>query len=279
MARFDRPIFLVSSPRSGSSLLYLTLAQARGLFTVGGESHALIESVPGLHPTHRGWDSNRLTADDATPDRAELLAARFYASLRDRTGRPPGDRAIMLEKTPKNSLRIPFLACVFEGARFLYLYRDPRETLSSMLEAWTSGRFVTYPRLPDWPAPAWSLLLIPGWRELVGSPLETIVARQWATTTRILLSDLAAIPRERVRAVSYDRFLAAPQATAEAVCASFDLTWDVALGEQLPLSPTVVTPPDPDKWRRHEAEIAKIRPVIEPMNARALDFVAEHAVG
>ena len=56
----DRPVFVVSSPRSGSTLLFETLARARGLFTVGGESHRVIESVPGLHPRSHDWSSNRL---------------------------------------------------------------------------------------------------------------------------------------------------------------------------------------------------------------------------
>ena len=34
----------------------------------------------------------------------------------------------MLEKTPKNSLRVPFLNAVFPQALFVYLYREPRES-------------------------------------------------------------------------------------------------------------------------------------------------------
>ena len=52
--------------------------------------------------------------------------------------RRPLSRVRMLEKTPKNSLRVPFLARVFPEARFIYLYRDPRQVLSSMIEAWTT---------------------------------------------------------------------------------------------------------------------------------------------
>ena len=160
--RFDRPIFLVSTPRSGSTLLYETLVKAPGLFATGDESHHLIENVPGLSPPHRGWLSNQLVANDALPDRAELLASSFYRQLKDRDGRRPTGRVRMLEKTPKNALRVPFFDAIWPEAQFIYLYRDARETLYSMMEAWRSGAFRTYPRLPGWPEGSWSLAARPG---------------------------------------------------------------------------------------------------------------------
>ncbi|HVR97617.1 MAG TPA: sulfotransferase, partial [Thermoanaerobaculia bacterium] len=171
---FDRPIFIVASPRSGTSLLFETLAQAPGVWTIGGESHALIEGIEGLHPEARGWESNHLTAADATPEVVRLLTQRFFGQIQDRDGNrpaPEGRSLRLLEKTPKNSLRVPFLAQAFPDALFIYLYRDPRETISSMLDAWKSGRFVTYPGLPGWKDFPWSLLLVPGWRELAGRSL------------------------------------------------------------------------------------------------------------
>ena len=48
--RFDRPIIVLSSPRSGSTLLFETLLRAPGLYTVGGESHVQIEGMGELHP-------------------------------------------------------------------------------------------------------------------------------------------------------------------------------------------------------------------------------------
>ncbi|MGA9827371.1 MAG: aspartyl/asparaginyl beta-hydroxylase domain-containing protein, partial [Rhodanobacteraceae bacterium] len=44
--RFDRPVFIVSPPRSGSTLLFETLARAPDLYTVGGESHGRMEKLP-----------------------------------------------------------------------------------------------------------------------------------------------------------------------------------------------------------------------------------------
>ncbi len=271
-ALFDRPVFIVSSPRSGSSLLFLTLAEAPDTFTIGGESHALIESLPGLHPAQRGWTSNALAAADATPALREDLPSRFYATLRDRDERAPAGRVRMIEKTPKNSLRVPFLDAVFPDAIFVYLYRDPRETLASMIEAWRTGRFATYPRLPGWSGLPWSLLLVPGWRDRIGRALPEIVAYQWAETTAILLDDLAALPSERVHALSYAALLADPQNTMQALTRSLGLGWDKMLDAALPNSPTIVTPPRADKWRDHEDAISGVLPILAEADdaARAL---------
>ena len=271
--RFDRPVIIVSTPRSGSTLLYETLEQAPGLYSTGDESHWLIESVPGLAPAQRGWHSNRLAADDATADRAEHLARSFYQSLRDRDGKPADGRVRMLEKTPKNALRIPFFHAVWPDSHFVYLYRDVRETLYSMMEAWHSGGFRTYPELPGWPGGSWSMLLIPGWERLRGLNLMQIVAQQWATTTEALLDDLEEITPDHVHALEYGAFLAAPQAEATRLAKAIGLEWDRSLGDQLPLSKTTLTQPAKDKWRRMEGAIQSVWPIVERADTRARRFL------
>lgn len=273
-ALLPHPLFIVSPPRSGSSMLLLALAKAADAFTLRGESHALIETIPGLHPRDQGWTSNRLEAADASSSIAQELSRRFYGSLRDRAGRPATGPAVMIEKTPKNSLRIPFLTAIYPDARFLYLHRDPRETLSSMIEAWQSGQFVTYPRLPDWRGLPWSLLLTPGWRDLKGLRLPNIAAAQWRETVRTILDDLSALPAERVRAIRYGDLVADPQHVLSHACAAFGIEWDQELTSNLPLSPTVVSAPHADKWRRHEAEISDTWPVVAEQAARVEVFVS-----
>lgn len=274
-ALIDRPIFVVSTPRSGSTLLFETLEQAPGLFTIGGESHWLIEDIPGLSPAECGWESNRLTAGDATPEAVEQLARAFHSQLQDRGDRPAEGAVRMLEKTPKNALRVPFFAAAWPDARFVYLYRDVRESLASMMEAWASGAFRTYPELPGWTGYPWSLLLVPGWRELIGQPLPVVVAHQWAATTDILLDDLSMLSPERVAVVTNADFLASPQVAAEALARSLGLEWDRALGSQLPLSKTTVSEPRADKWRRLESEIEAVMPIIAAADGRARAFVEE----
>jgi len=268
--QFDRPVFIVSSPRSGSSLLFETLSRAREAHTIGGESHGLIEAIAELTPAAHGWSSNRLTAGEAGPGMVQKLRQRYASALRDRDGRPPSSRPVrMLEKTPKNALRIPFLAAVFPEAEFIYLYRDPRPTLASMMEAWSSGRFRTYPQLPGWPGPPWSLLLVPEWRRLVGAPLNQIVAEQWATTTRILLDDLEGLPVSRWRALSYETFIASPDKAAASLCQGVGLTWDRPVATSLPLARNTLSPPDQHKWQARAAEIEAVAAIFLKQDERA----------
>lgn len=276
--RFDRPIFIVSTPRSGSTLLYETLEQAPGLYSTGYESHGLIESVRGLAPSAKGWASNRLDVDDATAERAEELAAQFYRNLSDRDGNAARGRIRMLEKTPKNAVRVPFFNAVWPDAKFIYLYRDVRETLYSMMEAWRSGGFRTYP-LPGWRGPPWSMLLVPGWQRLNGMQLPQIVAHQWAITTDTLISDLEKLDAERIYMVDYATFLASPQQETQRLAAAVGLSWDRALGDALPLSKTTVSKPSRDKWRRIEPIIDSIWPIVERADARARRFLEGKRTG
>ncbi|MFT4197285.1 MAG: sulfotransferase [Pseudoxanthomonas sp.] len=251
----ERPVFIISPPRSGSTLLFETLMQAPDVFTIGDESHRLIEGVPGLAPAERGFASNRLDARQVDAHTAELLRGRFAAALRDRDGSPAAGAVRMLEKTPKNSLRVPFLLKVFPDAQFVWLHREPRQVLASMIEGWQSGNFVTYPDLPGWPGPPWSFLLVPGWQRLAGRPLAEIVAGQWQRCVSQIREDVQALPSAQLLRVDYEELVAAPQAQVERICAWAGWRWDRPLAAELPLSRYSLSPPAADKWRKHQVEI------------------------
>jgi uncharacterized protein (TIGR03032 family) len=273
----DRPVFIVSSPRAGSTMLFEALCRAADAFSIGGESHQLIEAIPALAPGAHEWDSNRLTTDDVNPAIVQQLSGSFVRRLRDRNGTAvsPGSTVRMIEKTPKNSLRIPFLAAAYPDARFVYLWRDPRETISSMLDAWRSGKFVTYPELPGWTGDRWSLLLTPGWRDLVGKPLPEVVANQWATTTSMLLDDLEALPPDRWCVTSYSALLADPDAELRRLCEHLDLEWDSDTGGTLPHSKTTLDAPQASKWERNAEELAKVWSIVDDVAVRAHEVFAD----
>ena len=267
---FDRPIIIVAAPRSGSTMLFETLARNRELWTIGDESHKHIEGIEGLHPKDRDFDSNRLNSHDATEKISQSLRRAFAADLRNFEGLTlqeisrDGSKAKVrfLEKTPKNALRIPFLTKVFPNARFVFLYRDPKENISSLLDSWRSGRFVTYRDLPGWTGDAWSHLLIPEWRELIGKPLPEIVARQWVVANKLILDDLKDLPRENWCLVKYGDFVANRKEELKRICyfceVPFGPAMEDAADQSLPYSKYTLTPPAPDKWKKNEKEVKKV---------------------
>lgn len=274
---FSRPVFIIAPPRSGTTLLFDLLARARGVWTIGGESHGVIEGIETLRPRARGWASNRLTAADADPGTVGRLVAGFGAQLRDRDGSrpPPGESGLrFLEKTPRNCLRVSFFAAAFPDARFIYLHRDAKETVSSMLDAWRSGRFVTFPALPGWPGPPWSLLLVPGWRALAGRSLAEIAARQWASAIDHLLDDLETLPPERRSVTRYEALVAEPQAEAERLCRWMEVVWDQQVSAPLPRTRSVLTPPGPEKWRRNAEALEGVLPLVAGTVERAARWAA-----
>ncbi len=141
-----------------------------------------------------------------------------------------------------------------------------------MIEAWQSGRFRTYANLPGWEGLPWSMLLVPGWRDLNGRSLQQIVAAQWNITMQTLLDDLSALPAERVQVVHYDAFLADPASEVARLCESLDLLWDRALDKALPLSRYTVSEPAADKWRRHANLIEEVLPDLQATRGRAERF-------
>jgi hypothetical protein len=270
---FDRPVIILAAPRSGSTLLFETLTGSDDFWTIGGESHAVFESINRFNPMMGLCDSNALSADDATPQIVEQIRNWFYQQLRDNKGRPIRSvRATMdgaprlLEKTPKNALRVSLLNEIFPDALFIYLYRNPRENISSMMDAWNSGRFVTYPALPGRNRP-WSLLLPTGWQSYHNAPLEQIAAFQWQAANRTILDELAALDRNRWLAVSYRQQVESSAETVQKICdfsgVSSSGILDALTSGRSKLSRYTLTPPSADKWRRNAAALARVLPGLE----------------
>lgn len=267
-AKIEKPIFIVSAPRSGSTLLFETLAASSQLCSLGGEAHWLVEGITELRPGAPGVDSNRLLARHATPEIAVDIREQILANLRDHQGQQIAvpDARRFVEKTPKNSLRIPFFQQIFPDAQFIFLWRDPRENISSIMQAWRSGQWRTYPQLDGFDGP-WSLLLPPEWRQMNGRPLHAIAAWQWQQTNQIILDDLQPLPRDRWAVLEYADLIRDPGAAISKLCEHLHLPVDSALQQRLlaPLPPSryTLTAPAKDKWRMNEADIESVLPSVQ----------------
>jgi hypothetical protein len=272
---FDRPIIIVAAPRSGSTLLFETLARHPDVWTLANESHGEIENITGLSPRDRDFHSNILTAKDAAPNVRAALKRVFAERMRQNGNTPYAllasgqhpESIRFLEKTPKNALRITFLNEAFPDALFIYLHRKPESNLASMIEAWNSGRFVTYRDLPEWHGLPWSLLLTPNWRNLPADDLAAIVADQWHQANNAIVRDLSALPTSRWRSLAYEDLVKSPSETLTRLWKFCDLEHNANLLEELnsglPLSRYTISPPSSDKWKQHATDIGKVMPNLQ----------------
>ncbi|HBF47291.1 MAG TPA: zinc chelation protein SecC [Shewanella frigidimarina] len=268
MHQFDRPIIILSAPRSGSTLLFEVLSKSHSIWTIGGESHALIETIPKLNIAYRQFSSNALTEQDIDDELRQQLLLRFSDALKDNKGNKPDTidttNIRFLEKTPKNRLRVDFFNSLFPDALFIYLVREPKENISSIMQAWRSNKFVTYPNLPGWDKRNWSLLLPEKWQQLNRQPLQSIAAFQWQAANEAIMDSLQKIDSNRWCMVSYDQLIADPAKTVKQLCQFTDTDFDPALAQlcskPLAHSRYTISTPKPNKWLENYHDIAKIWP-------------------
>jgi len=282
-AALGAPVFIVSAPRSGSTLLFSLLGNSPDVWTVGGESHGLYRQFPHLAAADADFTSGALGPQHADPETVAQLRLLYLASLRNSRGEFLYDRlsqgqsaaGVFLEKTPRNALNIAFLLTVFPQARFIFLHRDPRGNIASIIEGWQTGadtgQFVTYRDLPGRPGP-WCFLLPPGWQALGNASLAEIAAFQWCESNEAILRDL---PFDCATALSYETLIAAPRETLRRLSAFCGIAMGPALENltDLPFSASTVTAPAPGKWRRFETEILALEPAWAETETRlkALD--------
>jgi hypothetical protein len=280
---FDRPIIVLACPRSGSTLFYETLAKAQGLWTVGGESHAIIEEIPEFSTIYNGSVSNTLTEKDGTTRAVEVLKQRFQEQLINSNKEPYDEQQLntvrFLEKTPKNSLRVRFLNKVFPDAIFIHLIRDPKDNISSIIDGWRSGHFITYPHLPGFNN-QWSYLLPPNWETLKEKPVEQIATFQWQAANQSILNDLKHIPDNRQYTVNYQDFLDNTSTVMRKLCNFIDIDFDSKIKQHcsnpLPYSRYTLTKPELNKWHKNKAllvpNMSKLDSLVSELNIKLNEF-------
>ena len=270
------PIFVIGCPRAGTSVLLDALRAGGELAFVQSEGHILWDEFH--HPKDRGWDSDGLRAADVSDrERAYVhLAIRLFA----RGGR-------FVDKTPANCLRVGYLAELFPGATFVFLGRRGADNVSSLMEAWRARpRFVRY-RLPEplsglgeLSGDRWSLVLVPGWRELREASLAEICARQYVACNEAVLEERSALPGSSWIDVRYENLVAAPVDELRRVYDELGLRFTdeaerFARTFAENRARTTLTAPRAEKWRDRNAEaIAAVASQLAETERR-LGYAAE----
>lgn len=288
---FDRPIFIIAAPRSGSNLLFEQLSAVPQLWHIGGESHRIFDRALRHHLRNPEFESHRATALEQSWSRTHAIVDMFTrrliegqsgVRLMDMSQQERPRRVRILDKLPKNAFRVSFLNASFPDARFIYLWREPKGNISSLIDAWQegrrSGRFVTYRQLPGTSFKDWCFVLPPGWRKWVHADLAQIAAFQWASANQSALDDLIKLPHDRWCSVSYRDLTNNPVAELRRICAFSGLQLGPlgALCQPISrLSRTTLTPPSADKWKKNAELIMQILPSVLPV-AERIEKITDH---
>jgi hypothetical protein len=146
----DDLIFLIGSPRSGSTLLQRMIASHSQIFT-HPEPHLLtplyylgyyatVDKAPFDHVNSA--QALRELCEELPGGEADYLdAVRAYAStLYERVLAPTGKR-FFLDKTPAYALVLPFVAKLYPRAKFVVLTRHPFAILHSVAHSFFAGNY------------------------------------------------------------------------------------------------------------------------------------------
>jgi hypothetical protein len=269
------PILLLGNTRSGTTI---------------------VQKVMATHPDVEGWYEPRtlwLYADpgrshdefderDAT-DRVKWYIRKQFLRFQQQHG-----NRLVLEKTPANILKIPYVRAIFPEATYLFIVRNPFSFINSVELKWQrtlsstgirrrlqstpitqlhhyAGRFVRQYFDKRVLGRKYQAIWGPRYKgmeqELQTYDLLTVIARQWSVCSRKAEQDLALFEPGRVLRLRYEDFVENPIADMERICAHCGLELTATM---VKAAREWVKSDRRDKWRRFDpGDLARILPEIE----------------
>jgi len=244
----ESPIFIVAFPRSGTTLLELTLDAHPALRSMD-EQLFVQNALDELLAMGAGYPS-RLAG--VTAAQLERLRASYWERVGRKVRLEPGQR--LVDKNPLNILRVPVIRRLFPNARILLAVRHPCDVILSC--------YMQHFRAPDF--------------ALLCANLPTL-ALAYRRTMDFWYRELAVLKCD-VLEVRYESFVADFANEARGIVDFLQLPWDERLlepaGHALKKgfistpSYTQVVQPVSDKsvnrWRRYEKHFAPVLPLVQP---------------
>jgi Sulfotransferase family len=203
-----RPVFVLSLPRSGSTLLQRMLATHPEVATTS-EPWLLLPQLYALRERGAAAEYGHRTAARAIADFAASLPGGrddYLAEVRRSAlalyERAAGDAAWFLDKTPRYHLVVDEIMALFPDARFVFLWRNPLAVAASMIDSFGRGH---------WNLDRYEVDLHGGIERLVAAH-----ARRDPRAVALRFEDVVADPGATTRAVFELLGLDAAEAAAEA---------------------------------------------------------------
>ena len=148
--RLPEVVFLLSLPRSGSTLLQRMLATHPQISTVAEPWMLLPQVYPfvrkDLYASYRSVDFRAAAKDffATLPESARTYWQEVDRFIRRVYGILGGEARYFLDKTPRYSLIAPHLASLFPESKFVFLFRNPLAIIASINQVWGGGRWKIY---------------------------------------------------------------------------------------------------------------------------------------
>ena len=305
MLKIKKPVIIIGCPRSGTSLLFRILSTSPYLWSLYRESNDIWNKFYQI--TQKEFKDEVLTERDLNEETKAVLLNEFhkhslniynlgYLTREYLLKKKELNRMVdlvtnlnlfyknlfvkeyrIVEKTPKNCFRISFINKLFDDCKFVFLKRDGRSNINSLIEGWKlPGRYVrgqaaniqlNIKGYSDEGGKGWKYVLPPGWEGFTSKPLEEVCAFQWISSNKAALEGLKSIEEERKITINYEDLSENTYETIKKVCHFIKIPFSHELRAISTNPPEVnfVTKPKKDKWKKNEDLIKNTYPMIEPM--------------
>jgi hypothetical protein len=269
------PIILLGNTRSGTTIVQKIMSTHSDLAGWYEPNALWLYADPG-----RIYDE--FDESDAT-DRVKLYIRKQFLKYQKLHG-----NRVILEKSPQNILRIPYVRAIFPEATFLYIVRNPFSFISSVEYKWqrtVTGRGIVR-RLKDTPISQlhhWvrryiiqqfnkrvqrkKYLSIWGprykgiYEDLKTDDLLTVIARQWSECSRQAEKAFLLFGKDQILRIRYEDFVDNPIPILEQICThcGLEMTNDMVIAAN-----ESVKADRHFKWNRFDPhDLIQILPEIE----------------
>jgi hypothetical protein len=272
-AQYEKPIFIVGAPRSGTTMMFRLLGSNPALGSLPREGHNMWRMFH--HPRYSGWTSDAVGSGEVRFGERRFISAYLYSYF---------EATRFVEKTPENSLRIPYLLDLFPDAHFVFIKRNPCDVVNSLINCWReeNSQYRSYYVPVDLKIPThphrrqWRFVLFDGWQDFVNASIPEIAFEQWHQCVSGVLAGREQVPEERWLEVHLERLLAQPRKCVLQVLKKLNIPVDermfTRLEELIAKPPNALSEPGQDKWRNENRdEISILLPKMVSL-ANALGY-------
>jgi hypothetical protein len=179
-----------------------------------------------------------------------------------------------LDKTVSNAFRVRLLREMFPDASFVYLIREPRANLASMVNGWGNPRFckpalTRYVQEAHSPLRCWTYAAPPGWRETLGQSVPEVCAWSWQQHAEAILA--ARTEQDSGPLIRYEDLVRDPLSVLDRLSGYLDVKVTPEVASYLarpPLSRTTLAVPGSATVAEVDAQVEQLLPHVAGTAAR-----------